>query len=211
MKRVKSFEQFITESKKDKVKFYIDMDGVLADFDDAVRNSASGEKHTKSLIKVKEWMEKNLPDFKWRILHDVKVLTKEHSELKKLYDEASDLIQKEAKKKGFFENLKIMDGAKEILETAKEVSGSLPSILTACIDSEHCEPEKIEWMKRHFSGMYDVIYCEQEKEKYATGPHDVLVDDRSANIKDFVEAGGSGIHHYSEDINRTIREMKKFV
>ena len=210
MKRVKSFEQFITEAKKSKVKFFIDMDGVLADFDDSVRNSVSGAKHIEQLSEIRKWMKENLPDFEWKILHDLNEIREEYPELNKLYKEATDLIKTEAKKKGFFENLKIMNGAREILEAAKEISGDLPNILTACVDSEHCEPEKIVWMKKHFKGLYDEFICEQQKEKYATGKTDVLVDDRSFNIKDFVEAGGSGILHDPEDVEKTLREMKKF-
>lgn len=210
MRKVKSFDQFIVESKKDKIKFFVDMDGVLADFDDSVRNSASGAKHIEQLKDIRKWMKKNLPSFDWKILHDLNEIREKYPELNKLYKEATDLIKLEAKKKGFFENLKILNGAKEILQAAHEISGSLPNILTACVDSVHCEPEKVIWMKKNFKGLYDEFICEQQKEKHAKSKNDILVDDRSFNIKDFIKAGGSGILHDPEDIEKTLREMRKF-
>jgi 5'(3')-deoxyribonucleotidase len=207
---IKTFTQFINEAeKKADIKFYVDMDGVLADFDAEVDGSPSGEAHKEALTKVREWTDKNLPDVKWRQMHDIKHYGEKYPELKKLYKEANDLVMKEAKQKGFFRRLKVMDGAKELLKTAKEITGQLPSILTACVDSPYCEQEKEIWMKENLPGMYDSIHYEQDKEKYAGSEADVLIDDRQKNVELFKKAGGRVIHHYGEDPTRTIKMMKE--
>lgn len=206
---IKSFDEFLLESEQQKLHFYIDMDGVLADFDGEVRDSKTGEAFEEALQNLRDWMKKNHPEIKWRIPHDLKAMAQEDPKLKALYQEVSNNVMKEATKKDFFVNLKVLDGAREILKTAKELSGKLPDILTACVSSPHCEPEKAVWMKKHFDGMYDKIYYEQDKEKYAKSKYKVLIDDRSRNIKKFVDAGGSGINHYEEDIKRTLDKMKE--
>lgn len=185
------------------------MDGVLADFDGKVRASANGENFQIALQKIKDWMRENHPEINWRIPNDLKDLATKDSELKKLFQDFKKIVFKEAVKKDFFRTLDVMKGAKEILQTAKELSGELPNILTACVSSSHCESEKEEWMKKNFPGMYNKIYYEQHKGKFAKGKGDVLVDDRSSNIEEFTKAGGTGIHHHEEDVQRTIDMMKR--
>jgi 5'(3')-deoxyribonucleotidase len=207
---MKTFQEFINESENSALLFYIDMDGVLADFDKSLENSDTGEQWLTGNEKIKKWMKENKPDFKWKLVNDIKALSQENPELLKLYDDIKSSVMKTATKEGFFRNLEMLDGAKKILSTAIKVSGRLPHILTACVESSHCEPEKIEWMKEKFDGMYDKIFCEQDKGKYATNKNDVLVDDRITNIKEFVKAGGSGIYHDKNNVNKTIEKMKKF-
>jgi 5'(3')-deoxyribonucleotidase len=206
---IKSFDEFLLENNQSKLHFYIDMDGVLADFDGEVRDSKTGEAFEEALQNLRDWMQKNHPEIKWRIPHDLKAMAQNDPKLKALYQEVSNNVMKEATKKDFFRKLKILDGAREILETARELSGKLPDILTACVSSPYCEPEKREWMEKHFAGMYNKIYFEQNKEKYAKEKGDVLIDDRSRNVKKFVDAGGMGINHYEEDLQRTLKQMKE--
>lgn len=51
--------------------------------------------------------------------------------------------------KGYFENLMPYAIAKEINEFAKKDSCVEVFILSACIDSEHCEYEKMAWLLKH--------------------------------------------------------------
>jgi 5'(3')-deoxyribonucleotidase len=195
--------------EKRKLKFYVDMDGVLADFDGEIEKSSAGKDVNELILKIKTWMQDNNPDREWRQLHDISDLAETSSDFAKLYKEASETIKKEARKSGFFRKLQPNKGAAEILNAAREVSGQMPSILTACVSSSYCVPEKEAWMKYHFPGMYDRILFEQDKEKYAQSRMDVLVDDREKNVQAFSEAGGSIIYAYDDDPERTIKLIRE--
>ena len=209
MKRIiadlKTFEEFISESTSvQHLKFYVDMDGVLADFDGEIKNSEIGKKVEELTSEVRSWMVKNYPNRKWRVIHDISDLKERHEDFSKLYDQISEMIKNEARKSGFFRNLKVIPGAFDIISSATEVSGKLPTILTACIGSPYCESEKIAWLKEHFPGMYEGVIFEQEKEKYAN-ENSVLIDDREKNVEDFSKAGGIVIHAYDNDPERTVK------
>lgn len=208
MKRIidlKSFDEFISESASvQHLKFYVDMDGVLADFDGEIKNSEVGKKVEELTTEVRSWMTKNYPNRKWRVIHDISDLKERHEDFSKLYDQISGMVKNEARKSGFFRNLKVIPGAFDIISSVTEVSGKLPTILTACIGSPYCESEKIAWLKEHFPGMYEGVIFEQEKEKYAN-ENSVLIDDREKNVEDFSKAGGIVIHAYDNDPERTVK------
>jgi 5'(3')-deoxyribonucleotidase len=208
MKNIKTFEQFLNESvKKEDLKFYFDMDGVLADFDAEMQKSENAPAHKEVIAELKAWMKEHYPKVTWRQLHDIKDLTEKEPELKKLYNQANDLVKKMARQKGFFERLPLMKGAKEMLIAAKELSGKLPSILTANVDSPYCEDEKHAWLEKHLKGMYDKVYLAQNKGAFAENGH-VLIDDRKNNIEEFTRDGGIGIIHHPENIQRTLKMMR---
>lgn len=204
---IKNFNQFIFESANTPT-FFFDMDGVLADFDKGLEDDPRYEELKTKKDILFSYVESSL-NKKVSTLEEVKALLNNDQELTKLYNEAHDLLHDIAEKKGFFLNLEPMEGAKEMLELAKDLTGNLPNILTAPVDSEYSAKEKIQWMKNHFDGMYNDVIVDKEKFKYATGSHDILVDDRSKYIESFKKAGGSIIHH--TDSLKTMKEMKNLV
>jgi 5'(3')-deoxyribonucleotidase len=208
--RVKNFEQFLNEAKE-QIKFFIDMDGVLADFDRAIEESpeyAKLDDHKKNLF---DYIRKTYPEVDPILVDDAKPLLAKHSddkELKELYDLAHDLIHKIAEQKGFFLNLKPMPGAKKLLEAAAEISGQLPTILTAPVKSPYSVDEKTQWMADNFPGMYDTVIADKDKGKHAIGKHGILVDDRDKYIEGFTKAGGSAIKYLN--YKDAIQKMKNF-
>jgi len=205
--RFHNYSDFLNESTKD-IQFFFDMDGVLADFDKAIEeNSRYGEvKDAKK--ELFDYIQREHPEVKhMNTIDDVKIfLPKGNKELKSLYDAVHDLIHEFADEKGFFINLPVMDGAKDMLEAASQLSGKLPNILTAPVDSEWCADEKRQWMTKHFNGLFDKMYVDKKKEKYATSKSDVLIDDRKKYVNAFAEGGGSAILH--SDPKSTIEQMK---
>jgi len=205
--RFHNYSDFLNESTKD-IQFFFDMDGVLADFDKAIEeNSRYGEvKDAKK--ELFDYIQREHPEVKhMNTIDDVKIfLPKGNKELKSLYDAVHDLIHEFADEKGFFINLPVMDGAKDMLEAASQLSGKLPNILTAPVDSEWCADEKRQWMTKHFNGLFDKMYVDKNKEKYATSKSDVLIDDRKKYVNAFAEGGGSAILH--SDPKSTIEQMK---
>jgi len=195
--RVKNFEQFLNEAEQ-QLKFFIDMDGVLADFDRAIEESPERDELEHYKRDLFDYVRENYPAVNPIIVDDVKPLlaaNRGDGELKRLYDLAHDLIHRIAERKGFFLNLKPMPGAKELLEAAAEISGQLPTILTAPVKSPYSVEEKVQWMKDNFPGMYDTVIADKDKGKHAIGRHGILVDDRDKYIEGFTKAGGSAIKY----------------
>jgi len=195
--RVKNFEQFLNEAEQ-QLKFFIDMDGVLADFDRAIEESPERDELEHYKRDLFDYVRENYPAVNPIIVDDVKPLlaaNRGDGELKRLYDLAHDLIHRIAERKGFFLNLKPMPGAKELLEAAAEISGQLPTILTAPVKSPYSVEEKDQWMKDNFPGMYDTVIADKDKGKHAIGRHGILVDDRDKYIEGFTKAGGSAIKY----------------
>jgi hypothetical protein len=72
-----------------------------------------------------------------------------------------------------------------------------PIILTGCPAHNYDESarQKVIWIKRHF-GDVEVITClSRNKPLSMNAPGDILIDDRSGNIKKWIKAGGIGILH----------------
>ena len=199
-----------TAEKKDFIVFF-DMDGVLADFDKGINESkkfiAAREK-LKNLIHGTEFEKLNDDDLKKALKGNQK--DPERAQIKRAFKEMDELRYTLASVEGFFENLEPFSGAREMLMAAKKLTGKLPSILTAPIESNRdiCEKEKRAWMENHFSGMYDRFICKVEKYEEAQ-PNTILIDDRAKNIGPFIEHGGLGILH--KNSSDTIKQLEKIV
>ena len=183
------------------------MDGVLADFENGIEHDPRYKEVIEAKAKLFAYVAKEHPEVKNMHIDDIKlILPKGNKDLKHLYDVAHDIVHEIADQKGFFLNLRVMPGSKEMLQLAKEISGKLPDIATAPTDSKWCEPEKKEWLKKHFDGMYDKVYVDKNKGKLAKDKNDILIDDRLKYIKMFSEQGGTTIMH--TDWKDTIKKMK---
>ena len=73
-----------------------------------------------------------------------------------------------------------------------------PIVLTGCPAHSYDESarQKVLWIKKHFGGNVQVITClSRNKQQHMNAPGDILIDDRSGNIKKWIKAGGIGIRH----------------
>lgn len=210
MMKFHSYESFLNERARENVKFFFDMDGVLANFEKGIEDDPRYPEVVAAKKELFKYVEKNHPEVTRMNIDDVKlILPHGNRELKALYDKAHDLVHEIADQKGFFIGLEPMKGAKEMLEYAKELTGELPDILTAPTDSEWCEPEKKEWMVKHFKGLFDRVFVDKKKEKLAHSHDDILIDDRQKYVKAFTGAGGTAILHTSPE--DTMQKMKALV
>jgi len=140
------------------IDLYVDMDGVLADFDRGVYELCG---------KRPEHLSKNEM---WRFI-------KEH------YDDG----------KKFFKHLRLMEDATMLWSN---IEHHHPIILTATGYSiKSAGMEKIWWADLYFKGARVItVEAGRDKAKYVSNGS-VLIDDRMAAIKPWVEAGGMGILH----------------
>jgi 5'(3')-deoxyribonucleotidase len=176
---------------------FFDMDGVLADFESYVDQDELVSKYRKELYD-------NYPETSLLGVDEMRMISKENEHIKKLYKPLKDRIFEIANKKGFFLNLPLKEGAKEMLVKAIELSGKLPHILTSPMMNSHCANEKEMWMAKHFDGLYDQVYITKNKNKLVRCKNDLLIDDRSKYCELFESSGGRTIKHISsvETINQ---------
>jgi len=176
----------------------VDSDGVMADFDGAVGQDPMVQKTREEFRKVIA----NFPDFANLTDDDLKKrLAGPQPDpgmraLKKAWQEYRNHKFRVAGNTGFFLNLPILPGAREMLSKIAELTGKRPSILTAPIETnkEQCEEEKRAWFEKNMAGLYDQFICDSNKFKYAN-PNTLLIDDRSKYTVPFENAGGMVILH----------------
>lgn len=101
----------------------------------------------------------------------------------------------------FWEELPKMEDADELVEyLANNVPEDKRNVLTAPQHLfEMCGVEKINWINNNAPIFPCVLVVERKnKKEFAVAPcgtPNILIDDYEKNIKEWVEAGGIGIHH----------------
>ena len=158
---------------------YLDMDGVLADFDKAVND----------LCGMRTMQQDGETDPR----HDEKMW----AEIRKIGH--------------FYDRLDLMPGAKEMFDRIYGKYGDRCEILTGIPKKERGIPDaaedKVKWTRRLLSE--DVVIrtvLRKEKLNYCHGPEDVLIDDREKTIREWRNAGGTGILHTGAE--KTLGEME---
>ena len=160
-------------------KIYFDMDGVLADFDRGVRELCGLDTPDQN---------DSIPgadDRMWEAIRDT-----DH----------------------FYDRLELMPGAKEMFDAVYAQYGDRCEILTGIPKAKRgivtAEEDKRNWMKRILSEKVEVNVCfRAQKIDKCTGADAVLIDDLEKNIREWTEAGGTGILHVSAE--KTLAELKR--
>lgn len=152
------------------MKIYLDMDGVLADF----------EAH-----KYKYFKDSGLNIFSTA---DPNGHPKEDD--KKFWEIVWDKYPR------WFFHLPVMPGALELLNTAEILAGQENvAVLTAVSKSHLMETakQKYDWLQFHFGTGTTPIICRRKHKRDWAEPDAVLVDDSESNIKEWVGKGGIGV------------------
>lgn len=204
------------ENKTSDIQFWFDMDGVLADFNAAIEHNTEIQRLKKDfndLVKTKFKSYIGLTDDQIRDRFKSELKKNPNSdvkELKKAFYRHRSKVFSTASHKGFFLNLNVINGSKEMIKAAYELTGKKPHILSSPIDSNpHCEPEKRQWIKNHFGGMVGNVYIDGNKGAYPKSKKDVLIDDRTKYVDAFQKGGGDTILH--KNYKDTIKKMKEKV
>jgi len=114
-------------------------------------------------------------------------------------------------KKDFWSTLPWMPGGKQLWSYLSKFD---PHILSAYVEESfdpNCIPGKTEWLRRN-AGMSNRskinLVRRKEKKLFAKrGNPAILIDDYEKNIREFTQAGGTGIHH--TNTSNTISKLKK--
>ena len=160
-------------------RIYIDMDGVLADFERGVREMCGMEPPAQ------DRKHPELDDLMWEKIRDTERFY-DRLELMPGAKEMFDTVYG-----AYGDRCEILTG----IPKAKR------GILTAGED-------KISWMRRLLNKDVAVNIClRAEKILKCTGPETVLIDDLKKNIDEWREAGGTGILHVSAE--QTLKELRE--
>lgn len=122
---------------------------------------------------------------------------------------------------GFFRNLKPYP---KTISTIKRLykSGSQIFILSACIGTDYCEQEKLEWIQEYLPFLpkenillvpYGTVKAKAFQEQYRIKitKNDVLFDDYKVNLKEWIQAGGTSVKcGKSYKPNREYPQMVRF-
>lgn len=192
------------------IEIYLDLDGVLADFD-------------KSINEKKLHLEE-LEETIWEMVP--KLRGKSDIIMKQFFrGEQTDPILKKAKrvynvyrgkfydimeKPGFFLDLEPMPGYMTLVNGVRGLNGGkLPHILTAPVQTEHCPEEKKQWCDKYLAGKYGRFICQKNKTEYAE-PFAILIDDMTKNTVPWDAAGGFSVLH-TGNVKNTLRQVAEFI
>jgi len=171
------------ELKNDnKYEIFVDLDGVLFDFDAGVNNMFKALHINKTHSQQRYNTDSNYRSKMWS---SIAKFQKDHT--------------------GFWESLPLMSDAKELWNY---VSKYPHEILTATGQPHFKSGEQKERaVKKHFGSVkVNLVRNTADKAKFAQ-PDRILIDDRKKAIDPWIKAGGIGILHKSADL--TIKELKK--
>ena len=113
----------------------------------------------------------------------------------------------------FYLRLEPVEGMLDILKELISGYGDKVEILTGIPKPERnvvtAAEDKVEWVRKLVSKDIKVnTVLRREKMKYAKGPRTILVDDMKMNIREWTEAGGTGIRFTgADDLRKKLNEM----
>lgn len=183
MRKLMETTSMLFERYRDEIDVYVDLDGVVADFDSWVLKQYG--RPLSELISTEEGKNKFYADYSDHILHH-------------------DLFNTLDTLPGAVEMIMLVLSDSDYLDLA-------PEILSAA-GQNHTEiamQQKREWCARNLPGIkVNLVTHSTDKAKYAH-PKAILIDDRMASIGPWRDAGGIGILH--KNVQDTLISLKGII
>ena len=157
------------------IRLFVDMDGVLTDFDGKVSALSKEFPYLKDLVDKdkKHILSKHERELFWRAIN--------------------------SKGKKFWVDMEWMKDGKKLW---RHVSKYDPIILTAVPDEAiHAEEGKLLWIKKEI-GRVPMITCRREEKRFFASSSHILIDDDFRNVMEWKKNRGQAILH--ENASKTI-------
>ena len=98
---------------------------------------------------------------------------------------------------GFFLNLPAFPMANTLVQSIVNIAGECRVLSSPLSDYDHCDVEKVEWLKNNIHYDLDEVIITDDKPQYAEG--NILIDDYGINCKKWEEAGGYAIKYQADE------------
>jgi 5'(3')-deoxyribonucleotidase len=113
----------------------------------------------------------------------------------------------------FWIELPVLSGAGKLLGAVKKYAGKYKICSTPLTGDPNSEPQKREWVKKHLHAFAPneviITHNKAAHAKQSDGTPNILIDDFGKNIKAWEAAGGIGIKHENENVDRTIKLLRQ--
>jgi 5'(3')-deoxyribonucleotidase len=214
-------KQDLMEEETSDIQVWFDLDGVLADMDGALLKDNKLQELKNILHKT---IESDFPRYKGLSNDEIKAKFKaelaedpdndEVRRLKKVFQNYNKYVFKIAARTGFYADLGLIEGGKELVKLAHQLTGVKPKVLSSPMNNKHSKVEKLKWVEQHFGGMFDDVILRTDKDAVVNSERDILIDDRTKYVKLFQDAGGSAILFKDavsagEDLKELVSQLKK--
>jgi 5'(3')-deoxyribonucleotidase len=182
------------------IQVWFDLDGVLADMEGKLMADTKLKELRNVLTKT---INADFPDYiglsndevKAKFQAELKVNpnNEEIKRLKKVFKNYNSNVFKLAGRHGFYEDLGLIDGGKDLVKLAHKLTGVQPKVLSSPMNNQHSKDEKLRWVANHFGGMFADVILRTDKDAVINSERDILIDDRVKYVNLFRNNGGSAI------------------
>ena len=196
-------------------EIYLDMDGVLVNYEKGVDLSKDLFEPKQELLNVLKGMPElgKLSEDELRERLQGQQREPGLKALKRAFNKFLTMKYQVSGEQDFYLNLEPLPDAEELIDGIIALNkGKLPHILTAPLDrnSDSCERDKKAWMEKHFPGKFDQFFCTKDKYRFAqNNPNNILIDDRTKNTSPFKSNGGTTILH--KNTRQTLKKLEQLL
>ncbi len=193
-------EDLTEDTESTDIQVWFDLDGVLADMEGKLMADTKLKELRNILTNT---INSDFPDYIGLSNDEVKLKfqaelkanpdNEEIKRLKKVFKNYNNNVFKLAGRHGFYEDLGLIDGGKELVKLAHKLTGVQPNVLSSPMNNQHSKDEKLRWVDRHFGGMFGTVILRTDKDAVIKSNRDILIDDRVKYVNLFKNNGGSAI------------------
>ena len=193
-------------------QLYVDLDGVLVDFEGGAVSAINKDLKNPSLVSpdIKSQRDyKKMVSALESVGRDLEITVDDfdknnENNVKEVRNYMYRRLQNDLK---FWEDLEWMGDGKELWEHVKNFDPP-PIILTAPMKGEGSHEGKLKWVAKNLGLPVERVILSHNKWQHAvaeSGAQNVLIDDTYAKVQPWVDEGGIGIQHI--DADNSIEEL----
>lgn len=175
------FKFFLKKKIKKSINvIYVDMDGVIADFNKGFKSITGSEG-----LSAIEYEKKHGKNSIWKVIDNYN-------------------------KTKFFENLPWTEDGKDLWDYLNKTHNNIKILTALGRTNGHSSTGKKNWLNKHLPNLYDneiVMVPNKHAKKHWATPYSIIIDDSDIVITEWRKKGGIAIHH--QNTKDTIKKLKE--